>query len=148
MTPCVRVCVCVFVCACEVRSVAVLSNGRECSPPPHLIESAGLRPRLFQPQLIECICTRLHNDRWVSPQLAFFFFFLWLVKMANAGLCFSLILQSFFFSLCLSCSPFFFAKIGEGEKNKNIGECLSVVVGCFYSTWEEKEEEEREDSVG
>lgn len=56
---------------CKVRSVA-LSDGSECSPPPQLFESAGLRPRLFQPQLIECICTRLHNGRWVSPQLAYF----------------------------------------------------------------------------
>ncbi len=107
---CVCACVGVFVCVYEVRSVAVLSNGRECSPPPHLIESAGLRPRLFQPQLIECICTRLHNDRWVSPQLAFFFYMF--SKNDKAGLCFLTPLSVvLFLSLCLSCSPFF-PKIG------------------------------------
>lgn len=102
VTPCVSACVGVFVCVCEVRSVAVLSDGRQRSPPPRLIESVGLRPRLFQPQLIECICTRLHNDRWVSPQLVFFFMF---SKNDKAGLCF---LSLSFLSLSAFVAPHFF----------------------------------------
>lgn len=102
----------------------MLSDGRECSPPPRLIESAGLRPRLFQPQLIECICTRLHNDRWVSPQLASFFFFFMFSKNDKASLCFLTPL-----SVCFSLSAFlallFPPKIREGKKKKrnNLNVC-------------------------
>lgn len=134
-------------CVCEVRSVAVLSDGRVCSPPPHLIESAGLRPRLFQPQLIECICTRLHNDRWVSPQLPFFF--LMFSKNDKAGLCFlaplSLCISVCLFFLCLFLLPNF-PKIGVGKKKKKKKD-VEFVSSLFYFTWEEKEEE-REDSLG
>lgn len=72
-------CVCLSVCGgvrmCEVRTVAVLSDerGRVLSPTQSYWKRCS-EPRLFQPQLIECICTQLHNDRWVSPQLTFFMF--------------------------------------------------------------------------
>lgn len=133
VTWCVSVCACVFMCVCEVRSVAVLSDGRVCSPPPHLIESAGLRPRLFQPQLIECICTRLHNDRWVSPQLPFFF--LMFSKNDKAGLCFlaplSLCISVCLFFLCLFLLPNF-PKIGVGKKKKK-KKMLSLSAVSFIS---------------
>lgn len=45
-------------------------GGRGCVQiQPLLIETAGWRPRLFQPQLIECICTRLHDNHWFVLRL-------------------------------------------------------------------------------
>ncbi len=88
------------------------------SPPPRLIESAGLRPRLFQPQLIECICTRLHNDRWVSPQLAFFMF----SKNDKAGLCFLTSLSVFLFSLSAFLAPHFL-KSEESKHSLSVDVC-------------------------
>lgn len=143
-------CVCLSVCGgvrmCEVRTVAVLSDerGRVLSPTQSYWKRCS-EPRLFQPQLIECICTQLHNDRWVSPQLTFFMFSLKKKKKTKLASVSSLLFLSFLFSLPFSLE---FPKIrAKKPQKKHRGEYLSAVVGCFYPTREEREEE-REDSLG
>lgn len=64
-------------------------------------------------------------------------------KLASVS---SLLFLSFLFSLPFSLE---FPKIRakKNPKKKHRGEYLSAVVGCFYPTREEREEE-REDSLG
>lgn len=93
-TEVVSLCVCLCQKRCSFVGFFFFAKGkRDCSPPTRLIERAGPRPRLFQPQLIECICTQLHNDCWVSLQLVS------LVKISQK-------LASCFLTVCLFPSSF------------------------------------------
>lgn len=115
-------CVCLSVCGgvrmCEVRTVAVLSDerGRVLSPTQSYWKRCS-EPRLFQPQLIECICTQLHNDRWVSPQLTFFMFSL--KKKRQSWPLFPHFSFCLSFSLCLFHLNFL--KSGQKKKKKTQG---------------------------